>query len=252
MTDLSVRYNKQVAIKGDDKTPVPLSEAVNRVRKMAEVRTDRTYKNGRKRKNWDQTVELVMHLGIDARQADQLVRGAISLPKGIGKSRTVIAFCDGALADEAKAAGAIEAGGDELIDKITKGWSDFDVAIAHPSMMGKVGKLGKVLGPQGKMPSPKAGTVTPEVVTAVKDFSAGRLEFRNDAGGNVHLPVGKASFPDADLVENIEAAIRHIERLKPSAAKGQYLKKVAISATHTPSVVVDASAGYGGIQEEEE
>jgi large subunit ribosomal protein L1 len=232
----SVLYRKQLALLGEKASDLSVTEGVAKVKEMAAVRADRSYKNGRKRKSKDSTVELVVHLGIDPRQADQMLRGAISLPKGIGKSRTVIAFCDGALAEQARAAGAIEAGGEELIDKIQKGWTEFDVALAHPSMMGKVGKLGRVLGPQGKMPTPKAGTVTPDIVKAVQEFSAGRIEFRNDAGGNIHLPVGKASFPAVDLAENVDAAIRHLVRLKPASAKGQYIRRVALSATHTPAV----------------
>ena len=227
---------------GDLRTPLSLEEGITRVRKMADVKSDRTYKNGRKRKGADQTVELVMHLGIDPRQADQMLRGAISLPNGLGKARRVIAFCDGATADEAKEAGAVEAGAEELVDKIQKGWLDFDVAVAHPSMMGKVGKLGRVLGPQGKMPTPKAGTVTPDVANAVKEFTAGRLEFRNDKGGNIHLPVGRVSFSEEKLRENIEAVIAHITKMRPAAAKGQYIKKVSLSATRTPSVTITTGA----------
>lgn len=238
----SVAYRKQLEAVGDVKTPVSIDEAIERIKKMASIKADRTYKNGKKRKAPDQTVELALHLGIDPRQADQMLRGAISLPKGIGKTRRVIAFCDGALAEEAKAAGAIDAGADELIEKIAGGWLDFDVAVAHPSMMGKVGKLGRVLGPQGKMPTPKAGTVTPDVVQAVRDFAAGRIEFRNDSGGNIHLPVGKVSFPKDDLKVNIEAAIEHIQKLKPAAAKGTYIKRACLSATRTPSVTLALSA----------
>ncbi|MGB2984697.1 MAG: 50S ribosomal protein L1 [Phycisphaerae bacterium] len=209
---------------------------------MADVKADRTYKNGKKRKGLDQTVEIVMHLGIDSRQADQMLRGAISLPKGLGKSRRVIAFCDAATAEAAIEAGAIEAGAEELVEKIQKGWFDFDVAVAHPSMMGKVGKLGRVLGPQGKMPSPKAGTVTPDVAETVKEFTAGRIEFRNDKGGNIHLPVGRVSFSGEDLKENIEAVIDHITKLKPAAAKGQYIKRICLSGTRTPSVTIEIGA----------
>lgn len=236
----SVRYRKQVELGGDTRTPVSVNEAITKVKQMAGVTADRSYKNGRKRKGGPGTVGIVVHLGIDPRQADQMIRGAMSLPKGLGKSRKVIAFCEGSDAEAAKAAGAVETGGVELVDKIQKGWLDFDVAIAHPSMMGKVGKLGRVLGPQGKMPTPKAGTVTPDVVTAVKEFTAGRLEFRNDAGGNIHMPVGRVDFPDADLKENIEAVITHLTRMKPAAAKGQYIKRVCIAGTQTPSVTIEA------------
>lgn len=236
MTTGSVLYERRLKARGEQTASLSLDEGIAKVKELAAMKADRSYKNGKKRKSVDQTVDLVVNLGIDAKQADQMLRGALSLPKGIGRSRTVIAFCEGPLADEAKKAGAIEAGGDDLVEKIQGGWTDFDVAVAHPSMMGKVGRLGRVLGPQGKMPSPKAGTVTTEVAQAVQEFAAGRIEFRNDAGGNIHLPVGKISFPDEDLKENIDAAIKHLLRLKPAATKGQYVKKVCISATHTPSV----------------
>jgi large subunit ribosomal protein L1 len=238
----SVAYRKQQETGGGSRESLSIDAAIDRIKAMAAVKADRTYKNGKKRKPIDQTVEIVMHLGIDPRQADQMLRGAISLPKGLGKTRRVIAFCDGALVEQAKAAGAIEAGGDELVTKVAGGWFDFDVAVAHPSMMGKVGKLGRVLGPQGKMPSPKAGTVTPDVETAVREFTAGRIEFRNDDGGNVHLPVGKVGFPKDDLKANIEAAIEHIQKLKPASSRGTYMKRVCLAATRTPSVTVSTSA----------
>ncbi|HPD45684.1 MAG TPA: 50S ribosomal protein L1 [Anaerohalosphaeraceae bacterium] len=209
-----------------DKTPVPLQAAVKKLKTFASTK-------------FDQTVECVMHLGIDPKQADQMIRGAISLPHGIGQARRVIAFCDDSEVAAAKAAGAVEAGCDDLIQKVQDGWSEFDVAIASPKVMGKVGKLGRVLGPQGKMPSPKNGTVTPNVVEAVGEFAAGKVEFRNDAGGNVHAVVGKLSFEEGKLVENIDAFLSHIKRLKPSTAKGTYIKKVCISATMSPGIVVD-------------
>ncbi len=187
---------------------------------------------------FDQTVELVMHLGIDSKQADQLVRGAISLPNGTGKARRVVAFCEDADVEEALKAGATEAGCEELVEKVSGGWLDFDVAIASPRVMGKVGKLGRVLGPQGKMPSPKNGTVTQEVVKAVKDFAAGKVEYRNDAGGNVHVLVGKQSFEAKKLVENIDAFITHIKKIKPAAAKGTYIKKISLSATMSPGIPI--------------
>ncbi|MCO6437160.1 MAG: 50S ribosomal protein L1 [Phycisphaerae bacterium] len=242
MPHLGVRYRKQKDLLGDAAGPVSLDEGLAKLKQMTEVHGDRGYKNGKKRKRIDQTIELCIHLGIDPRHADQLVRGALSLPQGLGKTRRVIAFCDAAMAEEAKKAGAADAGAEELVAKVEGGWSDFDVAVAHPSMMGKVGKLGRVLGPQGKMPSPKAGTVTPDVITAVKEFTVGRLEYRNDAGGNIHLPVGKASFALEALKENIEAAVKHIVRAKPAAAKGQYIRKVSLSATHTPGVMIDYAA----------
>jgi large subunit ribosomal protein L1 len=226
----------------DLKQSVSLEDGISKIKELASVKNDRSYKNGRKRKDPDQTVELVVHLGIDAKQADQRLRGALTLPKGIGKTKKVIAFCEGEAADEARKAGASEVGGDELVDKVMKGWTDFDVAIAHPSMMGKVGKLGRVLGPTGKMPAPKAGTVTADVGTAVQEFAAGKVEYRNDDGGNIHMPVGKASFSVDDLKENIEAVLGHLNKIKPTAAKGTYLKRVCLSATRTPSVTIAVGA----------
>ncbi|MBN2130705.1 MAG: 50S ribosomal protein L1 [Sedimentisphaerales bacterium] len=187
---------------------------------------------------FDQTIECVLLLGIDPKQADQLVRGSLSLPHGVGKQKKVIAFCDDSEVEAAQKAGAIEAGSDELVKKVTDGWTDFDVAIASPKVMGKVGKLGRLLGPQGKMPSPKNGTVTADVATAVAEFTAGKIEYRNDAGGNVHAVVGKQSFDKKKLIENIEAFVSHIKKVKPLAAKGTYIKKACLSATMSPSVEV--------------
>lgn len=240
MPERSSTYQARVEKRGSDQdTKFPLAEAIGKLQAMGEVKAAKTYKGARKRKGFDQTVELVMHLGIDPKQADQMIRGSLSLPKGIGASKKVIAFCPDDMADQAKAAGAIEAGADELIKKVTDGWLDFDVAVAHPQVMGKVGKLGRVLGPQGKMPSPKSGTVTADITTAVREYAAGKLEYRNDAGGNVHAVVGKMSFASADLQANIEAFIEHIRRVKPTASKGHYIKKVSLSATMTPSVLID-------------
>ncbi|HOA73551.1 MAG TPA: 50S ribosomal protein L1 [Phycisphaerae bacterium] len=235
----SATYRARAEKAGERNKKYPVAEAVNLLKTMAEVKPAKSYKGARKRKGFDQTVELVMHLGIDPKQADQMIRGSVSLPKGIGASKRVIAFCPDEMAEEAKAAGAVEAGGDDLIKKVSDGWLDFDVAVAHPQVMGKVGKLGRVLGPQGKMPSPKSGTVTPDIATAVREYAAGKLEYRNDAGGNIHAVVGKLSFAAEDLKTNIEAFIDHIRKVKPTAAKGQYIRKVAISATMTPSVLID-------------
>jgi large subunit ribosomal protein L1 len=229
----SKRYKKDI-----DKVPrsaQPLDQAVKTLKSYSPAK-------------FDQTIDIVCHLGVDPRQADQAVRGSVSLPKGIGKSKRVIAFCSDADVEAAKQAGAMEAGSDELIEKITKGWADFDVAVAHPSLMGKVGKLGRILGPQGKMPSPKSGTVAPDIVTAVREYAAGKVEFRTDAGGNIHGVVGKLSFTPEDLKENIAAFVGHIRRMKPAAAKGQYLKKVCISGTMTPSVEVDTSTAGGLVE----
>jgi large subunit ribosomal protein L1 len=167
-----------------------------------------------------------------------MIRGSISLPHGIGKQKKVIAFCDDSEVEAAKNAGASEAGGDDLVKKVQDGWMDFDVAIASPKVMGKVGKLGRVLGPQGKMPSPKNGTVTADIVTAVSEFAAGKIEFRNDSGGNIHAVVGKISFDNKKLKENIEAFVEHIKKAKPNSQKGTYIKKFCLSATMSPSVQV--------------
>jgi len=187
---------------------------------------------------FDQSVECVLNLGIDPKQADQIVRGAVSLPHGIGKQKKVVAFCEDSDVEPALASGAVEAGCDELIKKVSDGWLDFDVAVASPKVMGKVGRLGRVLGPQGKMPSPKNGTVTNDVATTVAEFAAGKVEFRNDAGGNIHVVVGKQSFDTEKLVGNIRAFVEHIKKVKPATAKGTYIKKMCISATMSPSITV--------------
>ncbi|MGQ9651943.1 MAG: 50S ribosomal protein L1 [Phycisphaerae bacterium] len=237
----SARYKLQLETRGNV-ARLSIPDAVKLVKAMAGARPQRKdYKGLKKPKGFDQTVELACWLGVDPRQADQALRGAVSLPKGIGKSKRVIAFCPDDMAEKAKAAGAVDAGADELIKKVNDGWTEFDVAVAHPAVMGKVGKLGRVLGPQGKMPSPKSGTVTPDIEQAVREYSAGKVEFRTDAGGNVHAPVGKVSFPDQDLVENIEAFIAHMRRCKPATSKGQYFKRVCLTATMTPSVTLDVS-----------
>lgn len=223
MRTMSKRYKKEIEQKPEG--PVSLEQAVDKIKSFKSVK-------------FDQTVECVLVLGIDAKQTDQLVRGSLSLPHGVGKQKKVIAFCDDSMVEAAKKAGAIEAGSDELVKKITDGWMDFDVAIASPKVMGKVGKLGRVLGPQGKMPSPKNGTVTDDVATAVAEFTAGKIEFRNDAGGNVHVVVGKQSFEKKKLIENIEAFVAFIKRAKPSGAKGAYIKKACLSATMSPGVEI--------------
>ncbi len=187
---------------------------------------------------FDETVDLALKLNIDTKQADQLVRGSFSLPNGTGKSVRVIAFCEGEEAEAATANGAIEVGGQDLVAKIEKGWLDFDIAICHPAMMRFVGKLGKVLGPKGMMPSPKSGTVTDKVAQAVADFSAGKIEFRNDKEGNVHLIVGKASFDQAKLAENVNAAIKHIVSLRPAVIKGDFVTNITLSSTMGPGVKI--------------
>jgi len=204
------------------KETVSLAEAVDKVKSF--------------KAKFDQSIECVMNLGIDPKQADQLVRGSISLPHGIGKQKKVIAFCEDSDIEAAKGAGAIEAGNDDLIKKVSEGWLDFDVAIASPKVMGKVGKLGRVLGPQGKMPSPKNGTIAADLTKAVADFAAGKIEFRNDAGGNLQVVVGRQSFDSKKLVENIEFFVTYIKKAKPASAKGAYVKKMCLSATMSPSV----------------
>ncbi len=212
-----------------------IAEKITGAQPVAEaVKTLKTFKGPR----FDQTVEVCVHLGIDPRQADQQLRGSIAMPKGVGKTARVVCFCAEDAADDAKAAGAVEAGGDELVKKIQDGWMEFDVAVASPDMMRTVSKLGRLLGPKGLMPSPKAGTVTKDVVTAVKEYGAGKLEYRNDDGGNVHCMLGKMSFADEDLIENFEHFLALIEKSKPASSKGQYIKKCVISGTMTPGVQV--------------
>jgi len=218
----SKRYKK--AAEKAITTPVDVGQAVDAVKAFPPTK-------------FDQSVELIFSLGIDPKQADQAVRSSISLPHGIGKAKRVIAFCPDHLADAAKAAGAIKAGGQALVQEIEKdNFTDFDVAVATPDMMRFVGRLGKVLGPKGLMPSPKAGTVTADVATAVKEYAAGKVEFRNDTGGNVHCVVGKVSFDKQKLVDIINAMIAAIRKLKPQSSKGAYFKKVVIKATMTPAV----------------
>ncbi|HZZ71308.1 MAG TPA: 50S ribosomal protein L1 [Pirellulales bacterium] len=185
---------------------------------------------------FDQSVDIAFRLGVDPKQADQIVRGSIVLPHGIGKSKRVVVFAKGDLADQAKAAGADEVGAEDLAKRIKEGWTDFDACIAAPDMMGLVGPLGKVLGPRGLMPSPRAGTVTPEVGRTVREYKAGKVEFRTDASGIVHSVVGKISFDAQKLVENIKAFMHLIETLKPHTVKGQYLKGIALSATMSPGL----------------
>ena len=187
---------------------------------------------------FDETVDIVMKLGVDPKHSDQIVRGSFSLPKGIGKEVRVVVFASGDKIELAQKAGAVEAGGDDLLKKVEGGWLDFDVAISTPDMMGKVGKLGRVLGPQGKMPSPKSGTVTNDVETAVKEFKEGKIEYRTDAGGNVHVPVGKTSFSEEDLIANLSSFIKHIVSNRPPAAKGTFVQKISISSSMSPGVRV--------------
>ena len=187
---------------------------------------------------FDQTVEVCMHLGVDPKQADQIIRGSVSLPKGIGKSKRVVAFCGSDMVKAAMAAGAVEAGGEELVSKIEGGWMDFDVAVATPDMMRVISKLGKVLGPRGLMPSPKAGTVTKDVAAAVAEYAAGKVEYRTDSGGNIHAVLGKMSFSPEDLTENYNYFVDTIMKARPTTAKGEYVKKIAVSGTMTPGIEI--------------
>jgi len=194
---------------------------------------------GFKAPKFDQTVEVSMSLNIDPKQADQQIRGAVALPHGIGKAKRVVAFCQGDAVKEALSAGAIKAGGDELVAEIEKGWMEFDVAVATPDMMRVISKLGRVLGPKGLMPSPKAGTVTPKVAEAVKEYAAGKVEYRNDKSGNINAGVGKMSFPAGDLAENVQAFIETIEKQRPKSTKGTFIRKITLSGTMTPGVRIE-------------
>src|SRR4051794_32317635 len=194
---------------------------------------------GGAKKKFDETVDVAMRLGVDPRKADQMVRGTVNLPHGTGKTARVLVFANGDKADAAREAGADVVGGDELIEKVNGGWLDFDAVVATPDMMGKVGRLGRVLGPRGLMPNPKTGTVTPDVTKAVSDIKGGKIEFRVDRHANLHFIIGKASFSQAQLAENYAAALEEVLRLKPASSKGRYLKKVTVSTTMGPGVQVD-------------
>lgn len=207
--------------------PMPLAEAVSLLKNFNTTK-------------FDQSVEISMRLGVDPKQSDQIVRGSVVLPNGIGKTLRVLVFAKNAKADEATAAGADYVGGPELAEKIKGGWFDFDVCIACPDMMGVVGSLGRMLGPRGLMPSPKAGTVTMDVEKTVKEYKAGKVEFRNDKGGIVHGVVGKLSFDADKLVENIDTFINYVNTLKPASVKGVYVKSIAIAATMSPGIRVSA------------
>lgn len=188
---------------------------------------------------YDATVEVAFRLGVDPRKADQMVRGTVNLPHGTGKTARVLVFAVGEKAEQARAAGADEVGGDELIEKVAAGYTDFDSAVATPDLMGKVGRLGKVLGPRGLMPNPKTGTVTMDVAKAVTDIKGGKIEFRVDKHANLHFIIGKVSFPEASLVENYGAALEEILRLKPSSSKGRYIQKAVVTTTMGPSIPLD-------------
>ena len=191
---------------------------------------------------FDPTVEVSLRLGVDPRKADQMVRGTVNLPHGTGKTARVIVFAAAEKAEEARAAGADAVGADDLIEKVANGWTDFDAAVATPDMMGKVGRLGKVLGPRGLMPNPKTGTVTMDVAKAVDDIKGGKIEFRVDKHSNLQFIIGKASFSETQLVENYAAAIDEVLRLKPSSSKGRYVKKASMSTTMGPGIPLDPNA----------
>jgi large subunit ribosomal protein L1 len=201
---------------------------------------------------FDPTVEVALRLGVDPRKADQMVRGTVNLPNGTGKTARVLVFATGERAEQATAAGADIVGSDELIERVQGGFLDFDAVVATPDMMGKVGRLGRVLGPRGLMPNPKTGTVTPDVARAVSEIKGGKIEFRVDRHGNLHFIIGKASFSDRALIENYSAALDEVIRLKPSAAKGKYLRKIVLTTTMGPGVWVDPSITRGLLEEFED
>lgn len=223
MPKQSKRFRALLKVAPPTKETISLDKAVERLKQFGNTK-------------FDQAIEIHMRLGVDPKQADQIVRGSVVLPHGIGKAQRVLVFAKGDLAAAATAAGADFVGQEELAAKIKDGWTDFDVCIAAPDMMGLVGPLGKVLGPRGLMPSPRAGTVTPDVAKVVKEYKAGKVEFRNDNGGIVHAIVGKASFEAPKLKENIEAFVQYVLGLKPHSVKGVYVKSVALCATMSPSV----------------
>ncbi|MFC9689601.1 50S ribosomal protein L1 [Kribbella sp. NPDC056951] len=200
-------------------------------------------------KKFNSTVDVAMRLGVDPRKADQMVRGTVNLPHGTGKTARVLVFATGDKAEAAKAAGADFVGDDDLIKKVTDGWLDFDAVVATPDLMGKVGRLGRVLGPRGLMPNPKTGTVTPDVTKAVTDIKGGKIEFRVDRHANLHFIIGKASFDEAQLVENYSAALEEILRLKPASSKGRYIRKAVFSTTMGPGVPVDPNATRNLLEE---
>jgi len=218
-----------VATKMVEKPAYTLADAMPLVKKAAFAK-------------FDETVELVMRLGVDPKHADQMVRGTVVLPHGLGKSKRVMVIASGEKVREARDAGADEAGGDDLVQRIQGGWLDFDAVVATPDMMKSVGKLGKVLGPRGLMPNPKTGTVTMDVARAVKEVKAGKVEFRVDKTGIIHCPVGKVSFDAAKLAENAHALISNVIKAKPATAKGRYVKSIVISSTMGPGVPIDLAS----------
>ncbi|MDL2280258.1 50S ribosomal protein L1 [Selenomonadales bacterium OttesenSCG-928-I06] len=219
------KYLESAKLVEKDKLYEP-EEAVDLVKKTANAK-------------FDQTIEIAVRLGVNPKHADQQVRGAVVLPSGTGKSQKVLVFAKGEKAKEAEDAGADIVGAEDLVEKIQGGWTDFEVAVATPDMMGTVGRLGKILGPRGLMPNPKVGTVTLDVGRAVTEIKAGKIEYRTDKAGNIHAPIGKASFEDAKLLENFYTIIDTLVKVKPAAAKGQYLRSITLSATMGPGVKVN-------------
>lgn len=205
-----------------------LAEAIEVVKKTATAK-------------FDESVDVAVRLGVNPKYADQQVRGAVVLPHGTGKSKRVLVFAKGDKVAEAEAAGADFVGSDELVAKIKEGWCDFDVAVATPDMMGVVGRLGKILGPRGLMPNPKLGTVTMDLTKAVNEIKAGKVEYRTDKAGNVHVPIGKVSFDNAKLVENLQVLLDTLVKVKPAAAKGQYMRNITVSTTMGPAVTVNTN-----------
>jgi large subunit ribosomal protein L1 len=218
------------------------AELIDRDRLYSPTEAVRLAKQTSTTKKFDATVEVAMRLGVDPRKADQMVRGTVSLPHGTGKTARVAVFATGAKADEAREAGADIVGGDDLIEQVLGGMLDFDAAVATPDLMGKVGRLGRVLGPRGLMPNPRTGTVTMDVGKAVADIKGGKIEYRVDRQANLHFVIGKTSFSEAQLLDNYTTALDEVMRAKPSAAKGRYLKKVAVSTTMGPSIPVDPTS----------
>jgi len=225
------------------------AEPIDRTQTYSPLDAVRLAKSGAKT-TFDSTIEVAFRLGVDPRKADQMVRGTVNLPHGTGKTARVIVFATGDRAAQAEAAGADEVGGDELIEKVAAGYTDFDAAVATPDLMGKVGRLGRVLGPRGLMPNPKTGTVTMDVAKAVNDIKGGRIEFRVDKHANLHFIIGKASFDEKQLLDNYAAALEEVLRLKPASAKGRYITKATLSTTMGPGIPLDASRTRNLAEEE--
>ena len=224
------------------------AEKIDSARLYSPLEAVRLAKTGASAK-YDETVEVAFRLGVDPRKADQMVRGTVNLPHGTGKTARVLVFANGDKAEAAKAAGADFVGSDDLLEKVQGGWLDFDAVVATPDLMGKVGRLGKVLGPRGLMPNPKTGTVTMDTAKAVSDIKGGKIEFRVDKHANLHFIIGKVSFDEKSLVENYAAAIDEVLRLKPSASKGRYITKATLSTTMGPGIPLDASKTRGLTEE---